>query len=471
MKLLFVEDEPELHASLRAEVAGLGVDVDVASHAEEALASIRDRGYDLVVCDLKIPASAEAPEAHKEHGISVYDQVRLCLPGVPVIIFSAFGNLADLGDRLSEAQPQDLYGDGPVKMVVERTKAQLREVVELIGVQANVLTRLSAEVEVSGAAAREKMSELDERLLRIHARKHGGAAAKARLLTGGKSGALTLAVEVERLDGSPASRVVAKLNVLEDIEDEEQRYEKFVAPLLHAGSYTNRLETLRAGARGRGGLFYSLAHRYEASLFDVLGESPENAAEVVKEVQRHLSPWHEAPRPETRTLRDLRRLLVRDRRLAELQCGADWLTDELEQIEVMVRTAPTHGDLHGANVLVTDDLRAILIDFGRVGPGFNALDPVTLELSAILHPDANVDLADWPTEEQADRWSERAFFLDGCPIAPFITACRDWSDEASRGDRETDAAVYGFGLRQLLFKDVNLPLAAAFSRGAARRLC
>ena len=470
MKLLFIEDEPELHESLRAEVAGLGVEVEVASHAEEAMACLQAGGYDLVVCDLKIPASAEAPETHKEHGISAYDQVRVHLPGVPIIIFSAFGDLADLGDRLSEAQPEDLYGNGPVKMVVERTKGQLREVVELIRAQADALERLTGEVEVSGATARAKMSELDERLLRIYAHKHGGAAAKARLLTGGKSGALTLAVEVERLDGSPASRVVAKLNVLEEIEDEEQRYARFVAPLLHAASYTNRLETLRAGARDRGGLFYSLAQAYQDSLFDVLRGNPENAAAIVKEVQRHLSPWHDRPRPETRPLRELRRLLVRDARMGELRYPAEWATDELERTEVMVRAAPTHGDLHGGNVLVTDDLRAILIDFGRVGLGHNAIDPVTLELSAVLHPDAKLDLAGWPTVHQAERWNERALFLEGCPIGPFITACRDWSDEASRGDRETDAAVYGFGLRELLFDDVDLSLAAAFSRGAAQRL-
>ena len=40
----------------------------------------------------------------------------------------------------------------------------------------------------------------------------------------------------------------------------------------------------------------------------------------------------------------------------------------------------------------------------------------------------------------------------------------------SRGDREADAVVYGFALRQLLFDGVDLELAAAYSRGAANRL-
>jgi CheY-like chemotaxis protein len=470
MKLLFIEDEPELHASLSAEVGGFGVEVDSAVHAAEALQKLSAGGHDLIVCDLKIPASAEAPEPHKAHGIRVYDRARVAVPGVPVIIFSAFGELADLGDRLSEARPQDLYGDGPVKMVVERTKSQLREVVALIRNQKESLDRLAHEVEVSGADARAAMSELDERLLRIHAHKHGGAAAKARMLTGGKSGALTLAVEVERLDGSPASSGVTKLNELDEIEDEERRYETHVAPLLHAATYTNRLETLRAGAQHRGGLFYSLAHRYDASLFDALRADPHVAAEIIAEVQANLAPWHSDPQVQTRTLRDLRRLFVRDGRVSDLRHRADWRTEELEQSEIVVRTAPAHGDLHGGNILVTQDRRAILIDFGRVGLAFNAVDPVTLELSVILHPDAKLDLGGWPTHEQAERWNERACFLEDCPIVPFIVACRGWSDGASRGDRETDAAVYGFGLRQLLFDDVDRALAAAFSRGAADRL-
>jgi len=92
-----------------------------------------------------------------------------------------------------------------VKVAVSRTKSQLLEVAALIGEQNDRLAGLASEIEVSGSEARAAMSDLDVRLLRIHARKHGGAAARARMLTG-DSGALTLRIEVERLDGTPACR-------------------------------------------------------------------------------------------------------------------------------------------------------------------------------------------------------------------------------------------------------------------------
>ena len=214
-----------------------------------------------------------------------------------------------------------------------------------------------------------------------------------RLLNGGRSGALTLKVEVDQPDGSPASRVVAKLNDLDDIEDEERRYETHVSPLLNAATYTNRLETLRAGAQHRGGLFYSLAETYDASLFDVLRRSSEDATEIVKEIQASLAPWHGDATATTLQVGDVRRMFVRDERLSELLYEADWANSELERLDVYVRSAPAHGDLHGGNILVTPDKRAILIDFGRVGPAVNAVDPVTLELSAVLHRTQGSSLA------------------------------------------------------------------------------
>lgn len=304
----------------------------------------------------------------------------------------------------------------------------------------------------------------------MHARRYGGTAAKVRLLTGGKSDARTLKIETEHPDGTPASRVVAKLHDLNAIEDEERRYELYVASLLDAGTYTNRLETRRAGAQHRGGLFYSVAGRYDASLFDVLRRSPTDAAAIVAEIRSSLTPWHGDPVVEQQRIGDVRRLLVSDARLADLRAEPDCLSEELEALETHVRSAPAHGDLHGENILVAPDNRSILIDFGRVGPAVNAVDPVTLELSAVLHPDAALDLSDWPTREQAEGWQDRSFYLEGCPVAEFIEACRDWSDAVSRGDRETDAVVYGYALRQLLFDDVDLELAAAYSRGAASRL-
>lgn len=52
---LLVEDEPALRAAVGDALIDAGFAVDRAGDGEEALARVRDRDYDLIVCDLKMP--------------------------------------------------------------------------------------------------------------------------------------------------------------------------------------------------------------------------------------------------------------------------------------------------------------------------------------------------------------------------------------------------------------------------------
>jgi signal transduction histidine kinase/BarA-like signal transduction histidine kinase len=54
-RVLVVEDEPALAAAVAEALADAGFEVDRAGDGEEALARVRERPYDLVVCDLKMP--------------------------------------------------------------------------------------------------------------------------------------------------------------------------------------------------------------------------------------------------------------------------------------------------------------------------------------------------------------------------------------------------------------------------------
>ena len=53
--VLVVEDEPALAAAVAEGLTDAGFTVDRAGDGEEALALVRDRAYDLIVCDLKMP--------------------------------------------------------------------------------------------------------------------------------------------------------------------------------------------------------------------------------------------------------------------------------------------------------------------------------------------------------------------------------------------------------------------------------
>jgi CheY-like chemotaxis protein len=469
MNVLFVEDQPELHNQVKNELEPYGISITTAENAAQAIELVEAGGFDLFLCDLKIPASLEAPIPHKQHGLKVYDQMRVAAPGVPIIIFTAYGQLPDLRDRLSEAPSQNLYGDGNHSLVIERRKTEIKKVVGLIREQYGKLTDLEANIELSGVAARAAMEDLDERLVRIHARSHGAVTARMDLLAGGRSGARVLKLQTNSTNGSLTSRVVAKLNTVPEVEDELKRYEQHVL-VLGAGAYTNHVGTLRAGAQQRAALFYALAQTYDDSLFGLLRANVLGATKTVEELRENLRPWHEHPTPVTRTIADIRRLFVSEARLGALPPGINWRDAALEGASVNINEAPAHGDLHGGNVLVNPDGRPILIDFGRVDSATNAVDPVTLELSAVLHPDASIELRNWPTTAQAEHWDDLEAYLDGCPIREYVCECRKWATDASRGDREIDAVVFAYALRQLLYPGRHHELAAAYSRGAANRL-
>jgi CheY-like chemotaxis protein len=469
MKLLLVEDALELHVQLKSDLEPIGISVTTAENAEQAVALVDGGGFDLYLCDLNIPASSDAPVPHKQHGLRVFDHMRLKAPGVPVIIFTAYGDLADLRDRLSEAPSENLYGDGPRNLVIERTKDEIRQVIEIIVEQSALLTGLTNDIELSGTVARAAMGDLDQRLIRIHARLHDAVTARMDLLKGGRSAARVLRVRTNSLDGSLASRAVAKLNTLPEVEDELKRYERHV-PMLGAGAYANHVGTLRAGAQHRAALLYGLADGYDESLFDLVRTDVSAAVRVLGTLRTNLEPWHRQPTPAAQTVGDVRRLLVPDARLGSLPDTVDLPDVELESGVVYVNLASSHGDLHGGNVLVNGDGLPMLIDFGRVGTATNAIDPITLELSIVFHPDAKIELGGWPTTAQAENWTDLSAYVEGCPIAAYITACRNWANSVNRGDRELDAIVYGYALRQLRFAETPHELAAAYASGAASRL-
>jgi CheY-like chemotaxis protein len=54
-RVLVVEDEPALAAAVSDALSDAGFVVDRAGDGEEALARVRERSYDLIVCDLKMP--------------------------------------------------------------------------------------------------------------------------------------------------------------------------------------------------------------------------------------------------------------------------------------------------------------------------------------------------------------------------------------------------------------------------------
>lgn len=167
----------------------------------------------------------------------------------------------------------------------------------------------------------------------------------------------------------------------------------------------------------------------------------------------------------------IRRGVVTDEELSEFAATAPAI-DHLEGAEVEVSRGIQHRDLHGLNVLVSDSNDPLLIDYDNFAVANAALDPVTLELSAVFHRDAGAQRARgrWPAPDQARAWRELDRYLEDCPYPEAIRACREWAEAAAASPAEVDATLLSVALRQFWFENTDKELAAALMEAGETRL-
>jgi DNA-binding response OmpR family regulator len=117
IKILIVEDEPNMRIGLRDNLEFEGYQVDIAENGEEALFKIRNTGYHLVLLDVMLP---------KKSGFDVCKSIRKDGNKVPIILLTAKGEEIDkvLGLELGA----DDYVTKPFSLreLLARIKAVLR---------------------------------------------------------------------------------------------------------------------------------------------------------------------------------------------------------------------------------------------------------------------------------------------------------------------------------------------------------
>lgn len=106
-RVLLVEDHSDSAEMLRVVLELNGHEVEVAPDAASALGTLRDRGADVVLCDLGLP-----------HGLSGYDFARevrkdAALQGLPLVALTGYGQRRDR-DR-SDAAGFDAHLTKPVE--------------------------------------------------------------------------------------------------------------------------------------------------------------------------------------------------------------------------------------------------------------------------------------------------------------------------------------------------------------------
>jgi len=246
---------------------------------------------------------------------------------------------------------------------------------------------------------------------------------------------------------------------------EAGRYEQLAARL-PVGLGALVLYVVQAGAGRRGALIYQLADEHTESLFGLVANNDPAALTAAERLRERLTDWVSTSPVVVRSLSEIRRGSISD---MDLRRSSVEPPDE-RGIDVTVHEGLAHGDLHGFNVLVTPQGEPTLIDYGEVRRAPAALDPLTLELSLIFHPNMAANLGAWPSEEQAGQWMDLDSYCTGCPFENFVRACRSWAYDVAETVDEVAATAYAYSIRQAKYGNPTLNLALAVAEGTLTHL-
>ena len=117
MRLLVVEDEPNLSAQLKSRLTEEGYTVDVALDGEEGLYYGREYDYDAAIVDLGLP---------KLDGIDLIGELRSGNRDFPVLVLTARGNWQDKVEGLEAGADDYLTKPFQVEELLARINALLR---------------------------------------------------------------------------------------------------------------------------------------------------------------------------------------------------------------------------------------------------------------------------------------------------------------------------------------------------------
>jgi DNA-binding NarL/FixJ family response regulator len=470
MRILIVEDAPAFLAAVIDLVlrAAPSASVVECKSRDKAVNAIDTGTFDYAILDLKIPSNDEEMDPPETaHGQAVYDTFRTVSPGTPICFLTAFGTDDFISDRMAEADRSDVWGSGIAEPMVRMLpKGRLLELERIIRAASESLAACDG-IEINqNLPLGERLTERQKRVLRIFARRNGGRSINVSALTGGMSGLRVLKTEVRDAHGAVRMTCAARVGLLPEIRDEAARYREIVR--LPIGRYTPHCDSVFEGAADHAGTFYTLIPQFR-SLLTVIRQSEPDAVAALGLLMVASQSWTYGHPQKTTTVQSIRQGLISDQALEDFHehlVGINW--QDFERMPVQVYETTQHGDLHGENVLIDNNLQPILIDFACVGDAPSCLDPITLELSFLFHPACRRAVGDWPSTECANNWDNLEVYVGACPFKEFLRATRAWAVQVSGGYRALYATAYAFAARQLKFPDTDKNLARAVMQCAIR---
>ncbi|NQU58447.1 MAG: phosphotransferase [Rhodospirillales bacterium] len=465
MKVLLIDAEQEPENELAGAIRAIdGLELSTATSLEDAKREINSDFFDAFILDLNLRADDGLGGAGGPNGLGVLAFLEDTVPLMPVLLLAdEIPDCLSMDRFLCLSHQLDVLGDGRVTPTIRVfSKADFLAITDLLSEYCNSIADIDA-VEINTGPDGVILDAQQRRILKRFAMRFKGASCRVLPAPGGLSGSNALELRVTDDAGAQRIHAVGKLDKIDTVDRESKNFAHEVTRL-SPDSYAPQVCVVKGGAYGSAGVFYRLLSSDFRPLFAVLLDNPGLAAEAVTQLQELLKPWREGVPHSRQTIREIRQRLVNEDELSDILAKAsrdwevslDWIYD-LESRTVMVNIACIHRDLHGANVFVREDGKPIMIDFGDVGDGAVAIDPITLELSMFAHPSISKSIK-WYPEMDTYAWADLDNYVSDSPYGEFIKNCRKWSYEVAGGDLAVYASAYSYLLQQLRYPDVDKEL-------------
>lgn len=465
VKILIVEDEEDFFENVQKVIDenGLNCEVTWARSKETAISEAQRQFFDLTILDQKIPTVDGALDAHVDHGRAVWDSIFECSPGMPVLILTALSadDIIDTVVRRNENQ-RIWGGEEKFPTVDHLRKADFDRLPTKIISYAHAIQALK-DVEFQLPAGLE-LEEQHKRLCALLARRIRGVRCDVRRLSGGLSGSAVYRVMVFDKNGARIQNAVLKVGSKQMVEIERNNLQ--LMDRLAAAATPRFLETLYFGAKDAAAIAYQLADGYEQNVFDLLDGYHVDLPRVLQGITNQRQNWVNATSERRTTVGDIRKLILSDESVEKIvkSYGLDWIGG-FEAREVQVHWGCIHGDFHGENILLNEELVPVFIDYGDVKEGPTALDWMTLEYSALFHPGAPAIEGAVIDRIRPDKWGSVEEYCGIPSLKVFISECRKRAQDEGLYQRELVASAYSYVLRQLKYTDTDKGLAVALLEG------
>jgi len=447
MKVLHVEDDPEwAERVVASRLRDKQIEVDVVSSVEDAKQALSNEGFDYVLLDLSIPSSDSVSSPDIGHGIELCTYIREEYPGIPILVLTG-QSTEEAAEEREDQETLEIFWSGELKKLLKiRQKRKTDEAIDLVISAAADLNNLE-NIEITASDC--GLDNIEKRILRVFAKYRNANSVDVRKIQGGLTSSSTYRIKLLDLNQQTIISALAKIGSWEKVNQDQKNIPE--TQRLAIGSTPQLICSCFAGCGKYKGLFLQLAENQQQSYFDALKRSDDDSCTIVSNLKDILVSWHVQREAKSQTIREIRQALCPDEKLGPGLTIED-LT-EFEEKRVTTWNSTTHGDLHGLNVLVDDDMKPVLIDFGNISQLPSCIDAITLELSPYFHPYLEDDFE--LSDNIVDAWLETDRWIEVSPNPKTTRELRSWIGECKHGNREYLAVTYAYLINQLRYDSKN----------------